>query len=155
MSLIWWSLIGLPFSDDFIQTMLNRRKTWWTFPCICRSLHLLQLYLWYGQRDTDTNTLLVTFKCPKFLPLIRFLSFNIASAYFRLKNLTITLLSWPLLFLERGSGWQPSISLAFTSIPYSLQMLLYSPNLQSRCCSVCLIIIHYSFGYTAPFSPNV
>ena len=66
----------------------------------------------------------MTCKWPKFLPLICFLSFNKASAYFRLTNLTITLLSWPLLFLERGSRWQPSISLASTSIPDSLQMLI-------------------------------
>ena len=70
------------------------------------------------------KTLLLTFKCQKFLPLICSLSFNIASAYFQLRNLTITLLSWPLLFLERGSRWQPSISLAFTSIPDSLQILM-------------------------------
>ena len=124
MSLIWWSLTGLPFSDNFIQTMPPRQKTWWTFPCLCRSLHLPQIYLYYGQRDTDTKTLLVTFKYPKFLLLIYFLSFNIAFAYFWLTNLTITFLLWPLLFHERGSRCQPSISLVFTSIPDSLQMLI-------------------------------
>ena len=65
----------------------------------------------------------MTFKYPKLLLLIRFLSFNIASAYFRSANLIITLLSWPLLFLERESRWQPSLPLASTSILDSLQML--------------------------------
>ena len=124
MSLIWWSLTGLPFSDNFRQTMPPRQKTWWTFPCLCRLLYLSQIYLYYGHRDTDTKTLLGTFKCPKFLPLIRFLSFNKASAYFWLTNLIINLLSWPLLFLERWSRWQPSLSLASTSILDSLQMLI-------------------------------
>ena len=124
MSLIWWSLTGLRFSDNFIQTMPPRQKTWWNFSCLCRSLHLPQINLQYGQREAETKTLLLTCKSPKFLPLIRFLSLNKASAYFRLTNLTITLLSWPLLFLERRSRWQPSISLASTSIPDSLQMLI-------------------------------
>ena len=94
MLLIWWSLTGLPLSNNFIQTMLSRQKTWWIFPCLYRSLHLPQINLYYGQRDTETKALLVTFKCPKFLPLIHFLSFifNIASAYLQLTNLTITLL---------------------------------------------------------------
>ena len=87
---------------------------------------------------------LVTCRCPKFLPLIRFLSFNRASAYFRLISLTITLLSRPLLFLERESQRHPSISLASTFIPD-----FYSPNLHRRCCSVCLITLHHSFGYAA------
>ena len=106
----------------------------------------------------------MTFKCPKFLPLIHFLSFifNIASAYLQLTNLTITLLScshdiylgipW-----ERGSQWQPSMSLASTSIPDSLQMLItqYSPNLHCRYWLACLITPHYSFGYTAPLLPDI
>ena len=104
--------------------MLPRQKPWWTFPCLCRSLHLPHINLHYGQRETETKTLLVTCKWPKFLPLIHFLSFNKASAYFWLTNLPITLLLCPLLFLERGSRWQPSISLASTSVPDSLQMLI-------------------------------
>ena len=53
----------------------------------------------------------MTIKCPKFLSLIHFLSFSIASTYFRLTNLlTITLLSWPLLFLERESVTTLNIS---------------------------------------------
>ena len=51
-----------------------------------------------------------TFKWLKLLPLIRFLSFNRASECFRLTNLTIALLSCPLLFLESESLWQYSIS---------------------------------------------
>ena len=100
------------------------KKTWWTFPCIWRFLHLPHIYLQYGQRKTDTKNLLVTCRCPTFLPLIRFLSFNRAFAFFRLKNLPITILSWLLLFLERGSRWHPSITLASTSISDSLQMLI-------------------------------
>ena len=68
--------------------------------------------------------MLVTYKWPKFLPLIDFLFFNKASANSQLTNLIITLLVWPLLFLERGNRWQPWISLASTSIPDSFQMLI-------------------------------
>ena len=55
---------------------------------------------------------------------IHFLSPNIASAYFQLANLTIVLLSWPVLFPERRSWWQPSISPVSTSIPDTLQILI-------------------------------
>ena len=86
-----------------------------------------------GQRETDTQTLLVTCRCLKFLPLIRFLLFKRTSPYFRLINLAITLLSWPLLFRERGSQW----------------------HLHQRCCSVCLVALLYSFGYIAPLSSDI
>ena len=50
--------------------------------------------------------------------------YNRVSAYFWSTNLTITLLSWPLLFLEWGSRWHPSVSQASTSIPDSFQMFI-------------------------------
>ena len=55
---------------------------------------------------------------------IHFLPLVIASAYFQFANLTIVFLSWPVLFPERGSWWQPSISPVSTSIPDTLQMLI-------------------------------
>ena len=69
----------------------------------------------YCQRDRDTKTLLVTCRCSKLLPLIRILqqSFRVqypSPAFFQLTNLTITILSWLLPFLERESVTSLSIS---------------------------------------------
>ena len=63
-----------------------------------------------------------TFKCLWLLLLMHFLFLNRASKYFRLRNFTITLLSCPLLFLESGSLWQPSIYFGSISTPNSLQI---------------------------------
>ena len=121
ISFIWYSR---PFSDNFIHTATPIQKTWFTWPCLCKSLHLSHIYLSYGQRGTETKTLLRTFKWLKFLLLIHFLSLNRASECFRLTNLTITLSSCPLLFLESGSLWQLSISFGSISTPESLQILI-------------------------------
>ena len=53
-----------------------------------------------------------------------FFFLNRASECFRLTNLTITLLSCPLLFLESGSQWQPSIFFGSISTPESSQILV-------------------------------
>ena len=42
---IWYNLIGLQFTDNFIQTTPPRQKTWFTCPCLCKSLHLPQVCL--------------------------------------------------------------------------------------------------------------
>ena len=70
--LLRYNLVGQPFSDSFIKTTPPREKTWFTCPYLCKSLHLPQIYLQYKQRDADIKALLRTFKCPKFLLLIRF-----------------------------------------------------------------------------------
>ena len=78
----------------------------------------------------------------KLLPLINFLSFNRASECFRLTNLTIALLSCPLLFLESESLWQPWISFRFISTPESLPILI---TVFSRSLSGMLFGIHDIF----------
>ena len=82
------------------------------------------------------------------------MSLSRASECFRLTNLTITFLSWPLLYLESGILWQPSISFGSISTPESLQYLPCSQDLYQECCSVCLIFQRCFCGYIAPPSPD-
>ena len=137
-----------------MQTTPPRQKTWFNWPCLCKSSHLHHIYICNMDKGTQTKTLLGTFKWLNLLLQIRFLSFSRASEYFRLTNLTITFLSWPLLYLESGSLWQPSISFGSISTPESLQYLPCSQDLYQECCSVCLIFQRCFCGYIAPPSPD-
>ena len=134
-----------------METMPSRQKTWFTFPCLYRSLHLPQIYLQYAQRETDTKILLVTCRHPTFLPLIRFLPFSEASEYFRLTNLYITLLSWPLLFLERETERDRE---RHRERERDTERERNKGCLHRGSCSVCVIALHYSLDYNAPLSPD-
>ena len=80
-----------------------------------------------------------------------FLSLNRASKCFWLTNLSITLLSCPLLFLESGNLWQPSISFGSISSPESLQILAtLSTRSSSGMLFVYLIFPCCFCHYTAP-----
>ena len=116
-------------------------------------MHLLHMYLQYGQRDTETKTLLGTFKWLKHLLLIHFLSLSRAYECFQWANLTITLLSCPLLFLESRSLWQPSISFGSISTPEFLQILItvFSRPLSGMVFGVSDISVLFLQLYSSPF----
>ena len=93
------TLLTLPYLDNLVHNTSLRQKTWFTWPCLCKSFHLLHIYWKYGQTDTETKTLFRTFKWLKLLILIHVLTLDRAYERFLLKNLTIALLHCPLLFL--------------------------------------------------------
>ena len=142
ISLIWRSLTGLPFSDNFMQTTPPRQKTWCTFSYFWRSLHLT-----HEKREADTKTW--------HIDAIRFLSFNKASAFFRLKILTITFYCDFYYSLREGVSDIPQYLEPWHLLLILCRFLLsYSPDLHQKCCSVCLIAVDYYFRYTAPISSD-
>ena len=121
---IWYNLIGLPFSDNFIQTTPPRQKImiFLALPLQILALTPYISVIWAkGYRDKNVIGNIQMIKALTTIPLF---SLSRASECFRSTNLTVTLLSCPLLLLESGSLWQPLISFRSISTPGSLEILI-------------------------------